>query len=180
MIRRFNRRCSLGPGAIVAVVLLGAGCSQSGGLSEPPPEIAERHAMNIFSINAYYDEMIHSAVVREHTLYPHHFANHRDQLNELGERDLAILADRFRHVEEGTINVRRGEEDARLYEARLRHVNEQLQQFGIPADRIELVDGFPGGDGVGGERAVLILMSDRARTLGGDGFSTDTGPTEIR
>ena len=36
---------------------------------------------------------VKAAIVREHTLYPHHFVADGQQLNDLGKRDFSILVD---------------------------------------------------------------------------------------
>lgn len=172
--------CALGCALVLVTAGSLSGCSGSRGLADPPPEIAERRAMNIFSIQAYYDQMIDDAVLREHTLYTYHFVPHRQELNELGRRNLRVLAEGVRDAEAASINVRRGEESQAVYDARLQAVSDALAQMDVAAERIELRDGFAGGDGVSSNRALLILESDRIRTLGGGGFESRTGPEEIQ
>jgi len=56
----------------------------------------------------------------------------------------------------GTISVRRGQADDRLYAARLESVRIALSLRGIGQDRVALVDGLAGGSGVESGEALII------------------------
>ena len=99
---------------------------------------------------------IENAIVSQHTLYPYHFVENGETLNDLGQHDLAVLA---RHYAErpGSLNVRRGEVSDELYQARVAQVAARLRAAGVSADRMEVSDGMPGGSGMPSEQVVTIL-----------------------
>lgn len=98
------------------------------------------------------------AIIAQHTLYPYHFMADSAVLNELGARDLSILAGHFAE-HEGTLNVRRGDTAPELYEARVTHVLEELGKAGVDTGRMSIADGMPGGSGMPSEHVVTILKS---------------------
>lgn len=99
---------------------------------------------------------VEAAIIREHTLYPYHFVSDGKELNELGERDFSVLAEHLQQYA-GALNVRRGETRADLYEARVAHILEKLNEAGIETGRINVKDGMPGGTGMPSERVVDIM-----------------------
>lgn len=100
---------------------------------------------------------ITGAIITEHTLYPYHFVADSPTLNELGERDMQVLAVHFRG-KSGDLNVRRGCASKELYNARIAGVLEQLRRNGVVVSRIKVADGLPGGEGMTSERVVKILQ----------------------
>jgi len=118
----------------------------------------DRAVMNAWSVDVYHTEMIHRAILTEHTLYPHHFVKHSAALNDLGERDIDVLT---RHYADnpGPLNVRRGRAGDDLYEARLKTVVEYMRAGGVDLERVALADGFAGGDGMSAEQ----VLRNRAR-----------------
>jgi len=135
--------------------VLMAGCYQS---VQKSPE----RAINTELVNSLYDIAMENAVISQHTLFPYHFIENASGLNELGQRDLTILA---RHFMEnpGCLNVRRNDVPADLYEARVNLVSDKLKQAGVKTDRINISDGMPGGSGMASERVVIILDYELAQ-----------------
>jgi len=114
---------------------------------------------------------IERAIVSQRTLYPFHFVTGSAELNELGRRDLGVLA---RHLSSagGEIVLSQGDADDALQGARGKRVVAVLQELGVPKDRAKLGDGLPGGDGISGARLVKILAGPSgslgdAPTVGG-------------
>jgi len=145
----------------------GLALASLGGCRAPAQQSAGNHligAHNMWANQAFGDMAVRAAVVRERTLYPHHFAEGSDQLNQLGRRDLTLLADLFRE-QPGSLGVRRGDADEVLYQARLESVRTALELAGIDAARVDLVDRPAGGDGVGSQRAVGVLEAGTALDL---------------
>ena len=134
---------------ILCMVL--TGCEQE--QVEPKPNERLVNAKLIESVN---NLAIENAIVSQHTLFPYHFVQNGAELNELGQRDLAVLANHFlEHA--GPVNVRKGSVSAELYEARVNHVLDALKQAGVEAERIAISDGMPGGSGMPSENVVKIL-----------------------
>jgi hypothetical protein len=99
---------------------------------------------------------IERAIVAQRTLYSYHFEIGSPELNELGRRDLGVLA---RHLTQagGRIVLARGEADEGLYRTRAERVLAALKEAGVPPERAKLAEGLPGGDGMSGARLVEIL-----------------------
>jgi hypothetical protein len=105
----------------------------------------------------YRAEAVDNAVIREQTIYPHHFVEGRAELNELGRRAVNVLAEHYRG-QEGTLNVRRGDAAQQLYAARCNAVLEALAAAGVEPKRMVLADGPPGGDGLSSRRLLIVLQ----------------------
>lgn len=112
------------------------------------------------------------AIVVQSTLFPYHFVPDAAQLNELGERDLQVLARHFQS-HSGSLSVRRGDAGDALAEARLRAVVEALANAGVARDHVLVRDGLPGGDGVASARVIQIMKG--SLVLSGAGVSATIG-----
>ena len=79
---------------LVIPVALVIGCSTwrvgHDTLTELSPE--ERRFANELMTNSPFDESIKNGIISQHTVYPYHFVSDSARLNELGERDLQVLA----------------------------------------------------------------------------------------
>lgn len=141
-------------------------CISMIGCQESVEESSDKHLINSQLINSYNDIAMQNAIVSEHTLYPYHFVNNGAELNELGQRDFAILTKHFtQHA--GKLNIRRHNSPAELYEARVKLVREGLQQAGIDMERISISDDMPGGAGMTSERILVILeKADEGVSIG--------------
>lgn len=141
-------------------------CISMIGCQESVKESPDEHLINNQLINSYNDIAMQNAIVSEYTLYPYHFVNNGAELNELGQRDLAILTKHFmQHA--GKLNIRRHNSPAELYEARVKLVREGLQQAGIDMERISISDDMPGGAGMTSERILVILeKADEGVSIG--------------
>ena len=118
---------------------------------------------------------VERAIVVQHTLYAYHFVDGSADLNALGAQDLAVLAAHFRE-HAGELNVRRANTAAALFEARVTAVARALAQAGVPAARVTVADGLPGGDGATSERVIAILAKPSTPLTGTSaGTGTSTG-----
>lgn len=160
----------------LALALTGAclcGCKAGGGLERVDDQ---KQPFNRWTIQTLDDDSISNAIITQHTLYPYHFMTGSADLNELGERDVKVLAGHMAKYP-GQINVRRGGEDPTLYDARVQALTKMLARLGVPETSIKIADGMPGGDGISTDRAVLILKrSYESRPLMGD--STSSGGSD--
>lgn len=105
------------------------------------------------------DEQAVAAVQRQRAIYSWHFAPGTADLNELGRRDLAIIAAQDK-TRPGTLHVRLGSDDMR--EARLAAIRACLESQGVEVARMNFDEDWPGGDGVGGEAAARSVTPDAA------------------
>ena len=145
-------------------------CIMMIGCQESVEESPDKHLINSQLINSYHDIAMQNAIVSEHTLYPYHFVKNGAELNEIGQRDLAVLTKHFMQYP-GKLNIRRHNSPAELYEARVKLVREGLQQAGIDMERISISDDMPGGAGMASERILIILEE------ADEGVSTGTSTT---
>ncbi len=126
-----------------------AGCGPQS--SDQPPD-----PLNAVTVQAIANPQIDQAVIAQHTLYPYHFIAGSDKLNELGHRDLYVLAEHFKCAP-GSLNVDQGDASADLYSARLKAVTQALKDSGVGTSRVQLTSGLSGGDGLAGPRVIKIL-----------------------
>jgi hypothetical protein len=142
---------------VVAVCL---GCALVSGCEEHAKVKADRR-LDTELVRTINNIGVENAILAQHTLYPYHFVVGGERLNELGQRDFAVLA---RHFTEhpGLLNVRQGEAVApELYQARVAYVTNRLKEAGIAPGRVSISDGIPGGPGVRAEQVVTILQKTR-------------------
>jgi hypothetical protein len=117
-------------------------------------------------VRAHQDDFEAAGIIRQHTIYPYHFVADSPTLNELGARDVRILAGHYaslgadRGVPPATLSVRRGDAPPGLYDARVRAVTAELARGGVPNDRVRIADAAPGGDGMLPGRIKVILQRD--------------------
>ncbi|UCD49273.1 MAG: hypothetical protein JSW27_17290 [Phycisphaerales bacterium] len=149
---------------VLAVCLV---CGLSVGCQENLHESQSDRNLDVELVNTLNNLGVENAIVAQHTLYPYHFVLDAEELNELGRRDLSVLARHFRE-HEGTLNVRRGKTSPELYEARLTYVIEELTEAGVDTDRMVVADGMPGGDGMASERVVTIMEKSVAARSSGE------------
>ncbi|MHC4743967.1 MAG: hypothetical protein ACYS8Z_18775 [Planctomycetota bacterium] len=140
--------------AIVVSCVLMVGCGENA--KEPKPFEIDKGKVNQGLVNSFNDMAMQNAIISQHTLYPYHFVNNGTELNELGKRDLSVLAWHFRE-NPGGLNVRRGGASEELYNGRIEKVGALLSDEGVDPERIGITDGLPGGPGMTSEKVLTIL-----------------------
>lgn len=140
------------------IVVMGLLCCLMVGCNEENAKTAaiDRRMINTKLVNSFGDIAIENAIISQHTMFPYHFVQNGPELNELGRRDLSILAQHFME-HPGRLNIRKDSVPAALYEARVSFVLEMLKETGIDTERMNISDGMPGGSGIASERVVVIL-----------------------
>ena len=142
---------------VICCVLIG-GCAGTVGEEESlNKRILDRELAN--TIN---DTAIQNAIISQHTLFPYHFVNNSNKLNELGEFDLNVLANHFLK-NPGQLNIRRDDTPEELYKARVSFVLERLENAGIKSEKITFSDGMPGGSGMPSEKILTILERENKK-----------------
>jgi len=112
---------------------------------------------------------VENAIITQHTLYPYHFGVNAGELNELGRRDLNVLARHFAQ-NPGLLNIQRGDAVEDLYQKRIAHVVSGLQAAGVEMSRMSVSEGMPGGSGMLSEGVVTILQREpEGRITAGSG-----------
>jgi hypothetical protein len=126
------------------------------GCQENMQENSNNHLINSQLVNTYNDVAIQNAIISQHTLFSYHFVENGAELNELGQKDLAVLTSHFmKHP--GHLNIRKRNTPGGLYNARVSLVRKRLLQAGIAMERISISDDMPGGSGMTSERVLVIL-----------------------
>ena len=147
---------------LIAVSLtLIAGCCQDN--KQRQEAIRSQRETDTRLVSWANDAAIENAIVAQHTLFPYHFEPNSAELNELGRRDLGILA---RHYQQnpGRLNVRRGPTHPNLYQARVDHVVAMLRSGGVVTAAIHISDAPAGGEGMPSEEMMHILIKDVRQT----------------
>lgn len=158
--------------AAVMLVVAVAGCERSESdrvaltVQERP---AESHG---WLVEAVEMAQVRKGVIAQHTLYPYQFVADGAALNELGQRDVAILAEHY-SVFPGPLNVRRGEAPEELYAQRIDTVVRAMARAGVDTDRIRIADAMAGGDGSPSDRVVLVMLRSQ-KPAGGDSSGGDS------
>ena len=137
-------------------VMAAATALTAGACNSPQWPAQRREVMNAWSVNEYQRDSIEAAIVSQHTLYPYHFIRNGAELNELGARDLSVLAEHYRE-NPGTLNLRRAGTPASLYNARLSTITALRVEHGVDTDRVTIGNGMAGGEGISSERVLIIL-----------------------
>jgi hypothetical protein len=133
---------------------------------------------NSWAGDAIRNASLNNAIIAQHTIYPYHFAAGSADLNDLGQRDLKVLAEHFVKAHgamPGELNIRRGDASEALYDARVKVVLECLAADGIPGGAVAVKDGLPGGAGMPSERVIKILKEKlpmQATSSGNSGSSS--------
>ncbi len=165
-------------GKIITMSLLAVlvtGCAENSQKSQ------DTGLVNAELVNSYNDIALQNAIIAEHTLFPYHFVNNSAELNELGQRDLAVLTKHFME-HPGSLSIRRGDDiPADLYEARVKLVLDRWKAAGINMKRMDISDNMPGGPGMTSEKIIKIL--ERESKSSGTKMTTTgisgAGSTEI-
>jgi hypothetical protein len=146
-------------------------CGLLVGCEEEAQESKVTKNLDVELVNTLNNVGVENAIITQHTLYPYHFVPDGEKLNDLGQRDFAVLAKHFME-HPGVLNIRRGETNTQLYEARVAHVMSRLKETGVETSRVSVSDGMPGGPGMPSERVVTILQQES--TASGSGATTTT------
>jgi hypothetical protein len=147
-----------------------AGCEEEQAARKP------EKSLDTELVNTLNNIQVENAIITQHTLYPYHFVTDGEGLNDLGQRDFAVLAKHFQE-HPGVLNVRQGEASVKLYTARLAQVQSQLSAAGVDVSRMIISDGLPGGPGLPSEIITTTMPKAVASptTMGTSSGSSSTG-----
>jgi hypothetical protein len=138
--------------AVLLCLALGTSACNSTSYSQEGPT----GIRNMWAGDHIRDASLREAVLSQRTLYPYHFVVGAAELNELGWRDMEMLAAHFA-LHGGELSVRRGDADEELYGERMRAVELALAAAGVEPGRVRLSDALPGGAGITAERMLEVL-----------------------
>jgi len=141
---------------VLSCILLSGCCNDANNSSES----FDDRKLNEGLINSFNDTSMENAIISQHTLYPYHFINDSPNLNDLGMRDLSILAKHFKD-NPGQLNVSHQNANEALYAQRTSFIAEQLNKSGVDMSKIIISDGMPGGSSMSAEDVLLIRAADQ-------------------
>lgn len=127
----------------------------------------QRSDANAWLVTSAQQQQVEAGIIRGATIYPYHFATGAAELNDLGYRDLHVLAGHFQaHAGVGAhdLNVRQGEASDELYKARVDAVTKALTDAGLKADQVAIADDLAGGDGLDSPHVLVVLQTEAKRT----------------
>jgi hypothetical protein len=157
------------PHLILAAAVLAAGCQQPQQTTQVDPIQQEaEHDEN--ATRSAFDQDVHNAIVLQRVVYEHHFNPSTASLNDLGMRQIKVLAEAY-HADPVRISVLRGDASNELYEKRVQAVREQLVHNGVDVAKVALGDDMPGGPGIPSE---YIWISYKQALEGGRNTTTTT------
>jgi hypothetical protein len=148
-------------------------CGLLAGCAEEATEGKASKNLDAELVNTVNNIQVENAIITQHTLYPYHFVTDGAKLNDLGQRDLGVLAQHYKE-HPGLLNIRRGEASDALYEARVASVMAGLKEAGVEMSRMSASDTMPGGTGMPSERVVTILQKE-SETRSRSTSTTTTG-----
>jgi hypothetical protein len=140
--------------ALLCLALGAPACRSS---YEPGGPIGTR---NMWAAKEIHQASLHQAILAQSTFYPFHFVTNTSALNELGWRDLQVLAEHF-VAHGGSLSVRRGNAPEELYNERVKAVQDALAAAGVEAGRVKISDSLPGGPGTTSERMLEVMENIR-------------------
>ena len=142
---------------VLWAIVICLACALVVGCSEEQAGDRSKKNLDVELVNTLNNIGVENAIITQHTLYPYHFGADAGELNELGQRDLMVLARHFKS-HPGILNIRRAEAREELYDARVAHVLSRLKDAGVETSRMSVSDGMPGGSGMPSESVVTILQ----------------------
>ena len=144
-------------------IIIAVFCVLLAGCNENAKKQPDKSTINSQLIKTYDDIALENAIISQHTLYPYHFVQNGNQLNELGKRDLDVLIKHF-ITEPGYLNIRKSDTPEELYTSRVDLVYNKLQKAGLNMDKINVNDEMPGGSGMPSETIIVILKKENQVT----------------
>lgn len=154
---------------LYAVFLAGCANEEAIRADDGPDELAPGAILH-----SYMEEASANGVLRQMTIYSYHFVSGTARLNQLGSRDVNILARHFRD-QPGTLNVLSDDVHVDLYAARMETVRATLIDAGVQPSLIFITDGLPGGDGMRSLEIQTILSDDESRSTPISGLVDNLG-----
>jgi hypothetical protein len=140
------------------------------GCNSPQSEQNMPGRQSMFVGDAFSAAQVNKAIITQRTIWAYHFVTNTSELNQLGERDLDVLA-KYYTEHKGDIRIRRAGAAQVLYDARVAAVVSHLMLAGVPKGQLTVTDAPPGGVGMASERVVSILAEGLTLSAADDGGS---------
>jgi hypothetical protein len=148
----------------IALLVVGVGCSQPfERLNAPPQGFSE----NPCETQDQYIYMVDNAMLEDLSLADIHFVPHTAELNGLGARRLERYA-KLLSVYGGTLRYTGTAGDEKLTEDRMASIRTYLATTGIGQQRIKVVQGMPGGNGMSANEAIAAKANTIGAAAGGE------------
>jgi hypothetical protein len=125
--------------------------------------VDDERAMHEAMVNNMWAEHADAAVSSATVLYPYHFENASNELNELGHAEVAVLTNSY-DGRKLTVHLARGGASDELYQDRVNAVRQAFIDAGANGNMIAFDDKLSGGNGMSTDR-VLFNASREAEQL---------------
>jgi hypothetical protein len=159
--------------SVAALVVIAAGCAHKRPAQKTQAARARQAEVTDMQIvDAVRNSGVKAAIISQHSIFPYHFVRDGETLNDLGKRDLAVLAAHLR-AHPGELNMPRGATNADRYADRKMRVMEALSAQGVNANQVHIVDTFASG----GESAPSEDVVRELRNLRGPQTPTQSSAT---
>ncbi|OHB60474.1 MAG: hypothetical protein A2Y12_15355 [Planctomycetes bacterium GWF2_42_9] len=116
--------------------------------------------VNVKQVELLNDIAMENAIITQRTLYPYHFIEGSEQLNELGRRDLSVLIGHFKKYP-GQLNLRDDGTSAAIYETRVAYITKEIENAGVDMSKVSIANDMPGGSAMPSDDVVQIQDADR-------------------
>jgi hypothetical protein len=154
----------------IALLCLALGASACSSTYDPSGPIGTR---NMWAAKEIHQASLHQAILAQSTFYPYHFVHASSALNELGWRDLQVLAEHY-VAHGGALSLRRGNASEALYGERVKAVQDALAAAGVEPERVTISDSLPGGPGTTSERVLQVMENMRKELQTEDASSSSS------
>jgi len=161
---------------VVSMGLIGlaVGCSNKKHEEKAKEPEVDQLAADKWFVTSAQDTAVKNGIIAQHTIFPYHFAADSAQLNDLGMKELTILADHFK-ANAGHLNVKQGDASDELYKARLATINSELRHAGVVPEHVVIADNFAGGEGIRSERVNKALKDEEKQQNWSEGSGSGGG-----
>lgn len=154
-----------------SIAACAAGC---GSRKDAPVGLSHTGRANEVMVRTVFDQAATNAAITERTVYPYHFRPNGASLNELGEDQLAMLAEAHRATP-GELSVAVGDASPELHRARVETVVRQLEQEGVFVDKVTIGTKPQGGTGMTSVRVGQLLDGGARGSAMNTGAASGTG-----
>jgi len=141
-----------------AALLAVAGC-QHKAAEATADRTPDEQTLNTLMVKTAYDQNERNAIIAERAIYGHHFRPASAELNNLGLRQVRILADAF-HDQAVQVHVARADASDELYRRRLDAVRTAFADHGLDRSSLTLNDGQPDGSGIASDKVFRAYTAD--------------------
>jgi hypothetical protein len=159
---------------LLTVALAAAGCTGQQPSLDPEMKAVfeQQRTFDIGTITSLQDAAVNNAIFEEPVIYPYHFVPGSDDLTELGQQYVAVLADHYKSSK-GQFVIARADTPEALYTRRRDVVMAAMRQAGVAADHVTVAETFTDGGGITGQ-SIVEARHDKQKAYTSDAGSVSS------